>query len=136
MWDDSIDLNINPCEGCGDWDELLGCISKGACADVQISVKENEMKMPWEQDRDWNNLVTTNATESRFNQIVQKDQATLIADLINRVASLENTVELILEQLQMNTVENTNEIQSRPTAEFLVRPTATSSTDVPWWIGE
>lgn len=46
------------------------------------------MKMPWEQ------VITT---ESRFNQIVQKDQATLIADLINRVTSLEETVALILE---------------------------------------
>lgn len=40
------------------------------------------------------------------------------------------------EQSQINTAENTDEIQSRPTAEILVRPTATSSTEVPWWKGE
>lgn len=32
------------------------------------------MKMPWEQDVEWNNTVSTNATESRFNQTVRKDQ--------------------------------------------------------------
>ena len=68
------------------------------------------------------------ATESRFNQTVQKDQATLIAELISRVTSLEDTVEFILEQLQIHTAENTNDIESKPTA--------TSSTEVPWWIGE
>lgn len=76
------------------------------------------VQMPWEQDKEWNNTVVTNATEnswgviateSKFNQIVQKDQPTVIADLINRVASLENTVEFILEQLQINMIENTNE---------------------------
>jgi hypothetical protein len=38
MWDDTIDLSINPCGGCEDWDEVLGCISKGACADTKTSV--------------------------------------------------------------------------------------------------
>lgn len=42
------------------------------------------------------------ATESRFNQTVQKDQATLIAELISRVTSLEDTVEFILEQLEID----------------------------------
>ena len=56
------------------------------------------------------------ATESRFNQTVQKDQATLIAELISRVTSLEDAVESILEQLQVNTTENTDEIQPKPTA--------------------
>ena len=41
-------------------------------------------------------------TESRFNQTVQKDQATLIAELISRVTSLEDTVESILEQLEID----------------------------------
>lgn len=68
------------------------------------------------------------ATESRFNQTMRKDQATLIAELISRVTSLEDTVESILEQLQINTTENTDEIQSKPTA--------TKSTEVPWWKGE
>ncbi len=86
------------------------------------------MKMPWEQDIKWNNTVSTNATESRFNQTVQKDQASLIAELISRVTSLEDTVEFILEQLQINTTKNTDEIQSKPTA--------IKSTEVPWWIGE
>lgn len=53
------------------------------------------------------------ATESNFNQTVRKDQATLIAELIYRVTSLEDTVEFILEQFQINTIENTNEIQSK-----------------------
>ena len=66
------------------------------------------------------------ATESGFNQTVRKDQVTLIAELINRVTSLEDTVEFILEQLQINTAENTVEIQSKPTT--------TNSTEVPWWI--
>lgn len=39
------------------------------------------------------------ATESKFNQTVQKDQATLMAELINRVISLEETVEFILKHL-------------------------------------
>lgn len=42
------------------------------------------------------------ATESRFNQTVQKDQAILIAELISRVTSLEDTVEFILEQLEID----------------------------------
>lgn len=53
------------------------------------------------------------ATESGFNQTVQKDQATLIAELISRVTSLEDTVEFILEQSQKNMIENTNELQSK-----------------------
>lgn len=56
------------------------------------------------------------ATESGFNQTVRKDQASLIAELISRVTSLEDTVEFILEQLQVNTTENTDEIQSKPTS--------------------
>lgn len=68
------------------------------------------------------------ATESGFNQTVQKDQASLIAELISRVTSLEDTVEFILEQLQIEVAENMNEIQSKPTA--------TKSTEVPWWMGE
>ena len=53
------------------------------------------------------------ATESGFNQTVRKDQATLIAELISRVTSLEDTVEFILEQSQKNMIENTNELQSK-----------------------
>lgn len=60
------------------------------------------------------------ATESGFNQTVQKDQATLIAELISRVTSLEDTVESILEQLQINTTENTDEIQSKPTSTVIL----------------
>ena len=41
------------------------------------------------------------ATESGFNQTVQKDQATLIAELISRVTSLEETMEYVLEHLQI-----------------------------------
>ena len=48
------------------------------------------------------NDMVIKATESGFNQTVQKDQATLIAELISRVTSLENTVEFILEQLEIN----------------------------------
>lgn len=66
------------------------------------------------------------ATESGFNQTMRKDQATLIAELISRVTSLEDTVEFILEQLQINTTKNTDEAQSKPTA--------IKSTEVPWWI--
>lgn len=48
------------------------------------------------------NDMVIKATESRFNQTVQKDQATLIAELISRVTSLEDTVEFILEQLEID----------------------------------
>ena len=48
------------------------------------------------------NDMVIKATESGFNQTVQKDQATLIAELISRVTSLEDTVEFILEQLEIN----------------------------------
>ena len=66
------------------------------------------MKMPWEQDREWNNTVVTNApenswgviaTESGLNYNMQKDQPTFIADLINRVASLEEDMKFVLEHL-------------------------------------
>lgn len=67
--------------------------------------KENDMKMPWEQDVEWNNTVSTNATESGFNQTVRKDQATLIAELISRVTSLEEVMEYVLEH--MPTTEQT-----------------------------
>lgn len=59
------------------------------------------MKMPWEQDKEWNNTVITNATESRFNQTVQKDQATLIAELISRVTSLEDDMEYVLKHIRV-----------------------------------
>lgn len=36
----------------------------------------------------------------------RKDQSALIAELISRGTSLEDTVEFILEQLQINTNEN------------------------------
>lgn len=39
------------------------------------------------------------ATESEFNQTVRKDQATLIAELISRVTSLEESMEYVLEHL-------------------------------------
>ena len=48
------------------------------------------------------NDMRVKATESGFNQTVQKDQATLIAELISRVTSLEDTVEFILEQLEID----------------------------------
>lgn len=48
------------------------------------------------------NDMVIKATESGFNQTVQKDQATLIAELISRVTSLEDTVEFILEQLEID----------------------------------
>lgn len=76
------------------------------------------MKMPWEQDKEWNNTVVSNVpenswgvivTENGLNYMIEKDQRTVIADLINRVTSLEDTVELILERLQINTAENTND---------------------------
>lgn len=54
--------------------------------------KENEMKMPWEQ------VITT---ESKFNQTVQKDSASLIADLINRVNSLEEDMEVMRKHIRV-----------------------------------
>lgn len=39
------------------------------------------------------------ATESGFNQTVRKDQATLIAELISRVTSLEGAMGYVLEHL-------------------------------------
>ena len=47
-------------------------------------------------------IVTTDmvmATESGFNQTVRKDQATLIAELISRVTSLEEDMEYVLEHM-------------------------------------
>lgn len=41
---------------------------------------------------------------------------------------LEEIIKDQKEQSQINTAEKTDEIQSKPTA--------TSSTEVPWWIGE
>lgn len=72
--------------------------------------KEEMMKMPWEEDKNWNNTATTLgkendmgviATESRFNQTVQKDQATLIAELISRVTSLENDMEYVRKHIRV-----------------------------------
>lgn len=65
--------------------------------------KENEMKIPWEQ------VITT---ESKFNHTVQRDSASFISELINRVTSLEDTVEFILERLQIHAAENTNDATS------------------------
>lgn len=45
------------------------------------------------------NEMGVKATESRFNQTVRKDQATLIAELISRVTSLEETMEYVLDHL-------------------------------------
>ena len=53
-------------------------------------------------------IVTTDmvmATESGFNQTVRKDQATLIAELINRVTSLEESMEYVLEHLPTTETE-------------------------------
>lgn len=44
--------------------------------------------------------------------------------------------EILQEIIEDQAEINTNEFQPNPTAEILVRPTATSSTEVPWWIGE
>ena len=48
--------------------------------------------------------------------------------VITRDEVREILEEIIKDQSQINTDENTDEIQSKPTA--------TSSTEVPWWIGE
>lgn len=45
------------------------------------------------------------ATESGFNQTVRKDQATLIAELINRVTSLEESMEYVLEHMPTTETE-------------------------------
>lgn len=45
------------------------------------------------------------ATESGFNQTVRKDQATLIAELISRVTSLEETMEYVLEHMPTTETE-------------------------------
>lgn len=51
-------------------------------------------------------MVTTGmATESGFNQTVRKDQATLIAELISRVTSLEESMEYVLEHLPTTETE-------------------------------
>lgn len=55
------------------------------------------MKIPWEQ------VITT---ESKFNQIVQKDQPTFIADLINRVASLEEDMKFALRHIRILEVDS------------------------------
>ena len=48
--------------------------------------------------------------------------------VITRDEVREILEEIIKDQSQINTAENTNDIESKPTA--------TSSTEVPWWIGE
>ena len=48
--------------------------------------------------------------------------------VITRDEVREILEEIIKDQSQINKAENTNDIESRPTA--------TSSTEVPWWIGE
>ena len=70
------------------------------------------MKMPWEQDVEWNNTVSTNATESGFNQTVRKDQATLIAELISRVTSLEDDMEFALKHIRILEVDKQIEVIS------------------------
>ena len=48
--------------------------------------------------------------------------------VITRDEAREILEEIIKDQSKINTAENTNEIQSKPTA--------TKSTEVPWWILE
>ena len=48
--------------------------------------------------------------------------------VITRDEVREILEEIIKDQSQINTAENTNDIESKPTA--------TSSTEVPWWKGE
>lgn len=52
------------------------------------------------------------ATESRFNQTVQKDQATLIAELISRVTSLEDDMEFVLKHIKIIEVDRQIEVIS------------------------
>ena len=65
--------------------------------------KENEMKMSWEQ------VITT---ESKFNQTVQKDSASLIAELLNRVTSLEDDMEFVLKHIRILEVDRQIEVIS------------------------
>lgn len=46
------------------------------------------------------------STESGFNQTVQKDQPTFIADLINRVASLEEDMKFALRHIRILEVDS------------------------------
>ena len=52
------------------------------------------------------------ATESGFNQTVQKDQATLIAELISRVTSLEEDMEFVLKHIRILEVDRQIEVIS------------------------
>ena len=45
------------------------------------------------------------ATESGFNQTMRKDQATLIAELISRVTSLEEDMEFVLKHIKIIEVD-------------------------------
>lgn len=46
------------------------------------------------------------ATESGFNQTMQKDQATLIAELISRVTSLEEDMDFVLKHIKIIEVDS------------------------------
>lgn len=52
------------------------------------------------------------ATESRFNQTVQKDQASLIAELISRVTSLEDDMEFVLKHIRILEIDKQIEVIS------------------------
>ena len=100
------------------------------------------MRMPWEDDINWGNIATTFGKE---NDMVTTDKVTVAEfaphigktttdykendmGVITRDEVREILEEIIKDQSQINKAENTNDIESRPTA--------TSSTEVPWWIGE
>ena len=52
------------------------------------------------------------ATESGFNQTVRRDQATLIAELISRVTSLEDDMEFVLKHIRILEVDKQIEVIS------------------------
>ena len=68
------------------------------------------MKMPWEQDKEWNNTVITNATENswgviakegEWNYKIQTEQDVLIEELLNRVTSLEEDMEFMRKHIRI-----------------------------------
>lgn len=52
------------------------------------------------------------ATESGFNQTMRKDQATLIAELISRVTSLEEDMEFVLKHIKIIELDRQIEVIS------------------------
>lgn len=102
------DMEIKPCPFCGGKAIVEDC---GTCGDTgRYFVRCSKCDIS--QDALW---ATKQTAVKRWNK---------------RIEVREILEEIIEEQTEINTDDS----QSKPTAEILVRPTAISSTEVPWWM--